>query len=497
MSVSGRRSFPAATPATQDLYRLLVLRKGGSDLLVAGERVPFTLPWVEIPRWERVAENVIAAVRKRYEISAVCLFSPELPPTTTDGEQPLYQVVETRETIAPPVGTRWLSLNSFPTHCFADGRDFGAITSMRRQIAEFQSGDAIGPFAIPGWIEELLSWVRQSIEPYGLRLTGEFRQLNASPRFALLRFETGKQAVWFKAVGEPNLREYPISVALSRHFPGFVPTVIATHPTWHGWLTTELAGRTLDNIGDACAWQCAAQSLAELQIDSVRTTDHLLEAGCRDVRVISLLNLVEPFMDVMLQLMERQPRTPPAILRRAQLQAVGRHIKDALSILEELDIPDTLGHLDFNPGNILCSEEQCIFLDWAEGYVGPPFLTLQYLLEHQSQMASCRALVPRHLVDHYASRWLCQVSSSAIAAALRIAPLLAVFTCAAASDWAGALDSGDERFSGYLRSLTRRMQRESAVLHGKQSRSAVSRQSISSPCSSESPREASQCPIQS
>ncbi len=491
MSLSSRSSLPAATPAaTRDLYRLLVLRKGGLELLVAGERVPFTLPWVEIPRWERVAENVIAAVRKRYEISAVCLFSPELPPTPTDDEQPLYQVMETREVIAPPLGTRWLSLNSFPTHCFADGRDSCAITSMRGQIAEFQSGKATGPFAIPGWIEELFSWVQDRIQPYGLRLTGEFRQLNASPRFALLRLETGKQAVWFKAVGEPNLREFPISLALSRHFPGFVPTVIATHPTWHGWLTTEFAGQTLDNVGDACAWQRAAQSLAELQIESVKTTDHLLDAGCRDVRVTSLLNLVDPFMDAMWQLMERQPRIPPAILGRAQLLTVGRHIKDALSILEELDIPDTLGHLDFNPGNILCSAEQCIFLDWAEGYVGPPFLTLQYLLEHQSQMACCRALVPRHLVDHYASRWLCQVSSSAIAAALRIMPLLAGFTCAVASDWDGALDSGEECLSGYLRSLTRRMQRESAMLHGEQSRSAVSRRSIRSPSLSESPEEA-------
>jgi len=52
--------------------------------------------------------------------------------------------------------------------------------------------------------------VQRAIEPYGLRLSGEFRQLNASPTFALLRLETTGQALWFKAVGEPNLREFPI-----------------------------------------------------------------------------------------------------------------------------------------------------------------------------------------------------------------------------------------------------------------------------------------------
>jgi hypothetical protein len=41
---------PVASQRTpQDLYRLLILRNGGSELLVASERPPFTLPCVEIP----------------------------------------------------------------------------------------------------------------------------------------------------------------------------------------------------------------------------------------------------------------------------------------------------------------------------------------------------------------------------------------------------------------------------------------------------------------
>ncbi len=96
----------AARPAPQDLYRLLVLRKNGSELLVASERPPFTLPRVEIPRWERVAENLTAAVRKRYGISAICLFTPEPSAATTDGDQPLYQVMETREARSRRLGKR-------------------------------------------------------------------------------------------------------------------------------------------------------------------------------------------------------------------------------------------------------------------------------------------------------------------------------------------------------------------------------------------------------
>jgi hypothetical protein len=450
----------AAQPAPQNLYRVLVLRKNGSELLVASERPPITLPCVEIPAWERVAENLTEAVRKRYGISAICLFAPELPKATTDGDPPLYQVMETREAaMRASAETSWLALDSISDQSFADEQDRAAITAMSRQIEEFQSGEAAGPFGRPGWIEELFSWVQPEIDRYRLRLNGEIRQLNASQTFALLRLETNGQAVWFKAVAEPNLREFPISVALSRLFPGFVPTVIATHPTWHGWLTTEFQGATLDEFPDACGWERAAQTLADLQIASVGMTDQLLEAGCRDLRASSLLRLVDPFIEAMSQVMEQQKKTPPPILRRKELQTLGTQIKDALSAWAQLNIPETLGHLDFNPGNILCSAEQCVFLDWAEAYVGPPFLSLQYLREHIVRLRREDIGLGTDVVTAYETKWRQILSPETVSAAMDLASLLAVFAYAAETN-SGRDPTGrrDPKTSVYLRSLTRRIQ---------------------------------------
>jgi hypothetical protein len=455
-------SVVAIPAVSTDLYRLLLLRKNGSELLVVGQQPPFTLPCVEVPKWERLAENMIAAVRKRYGLSAICLFTPESPGVTTDGGQPLYQVMETREAaVGAPDQKRWLRVNSFADQSFADGQDFAAMNAMLRQIGELQSGEAIGPFGRPGWIEELSSWVQHEIEPYGLRLNGEFRQLNASPTFALLRLETNVQAVWFKATGEPNLREFPISVALSRLFPGFVPTVIATHPAWHGWLTAEFPGSTLDEVPNACAWERAAQTLAELQVASVGKTDQLLDAGCQDVRVASLLALVDPFTEVMSQLMEQQQKTPPSILDRNELRTLGRQIKDVLSDLAELDFPDTLGHLDFNPGNILCSADQCIFLDWAEACAGPPFLTLEYLREHLVRLRRERTNLGADVVKPYETAWRRILSPETISAAQELAPVLAVFAYAAGTKvWQNSASLREPKVAAYLRSLTRRMHRE-------------------------------------
>jgi len=451
-----------APPVPQDLYRILLLRKNGSELLVTGKRPPFTLPCVEIPKWERVAENMNAVVGKRFGISSVCLFAPDLSVATTGKGQPLYQVMETRKAdVAAPEGTYWLPVDSFPDQSFADAQDSRALTNTLRQILEFENGESIGAFGKPGWIEALSSWAQHEVDLYGLCLSGEFRQLNASPTFALLRFETNRSAVWFKAVGEPNLREFPISVTLARLFPGFVPVVVATHPVWHGWLTTEFTGSTLDEVTDACAWERAAQTLGELQIASVGMTDQLLEAGCRDLRVTSLLTLVDPFLEAMSRLMERQQKTPPLVLDRDELLTLGSRIKEALSELAELGIPDTLGHLDFNPGNILWSADQCMFLDWAEAYVGPPFLTFEYLRTHLVRTQREDVGLSAGVINEYETKWRTALSPEVVAAALNLAPVLAVFVYAAGTEgWRNPTLLGEPRAAGYLRSLTRRMHGE-------------------------------------
>src|SRR5258708_13856109 len=126
----------------------------------------------------------------------MCRSMPELPAAATDGEGPLYQVIETREaSVTGSEETGWLPVDSFSDQLFADGQDFVAITDMLRQLTEFQSGSTVGPFGRPGWVEELFSWVQSAIEQYGLHLSGEFLQLNGRRTLPLPPLETNGQAV--------------------------------------------------------------------------------------------------------------------------------------------------------------------------------------------------------------------------------------------------------------------------------------------------------------
>jgi hypothetical protein len=463
-----------ASRVPQDLYRLVLLRKMGSELLVAGQRPFLTLPSVEIPRWTRLAENINAAVRKRYGISTVCLFTTEPRVEGLGGGDPLYEVMETTDFGTAPADMQWLAVAALSDRSFADGQDGVEVASAMRQICMFQRSEANGPFGRPGWINQLFAWAQVELDPYGLRLNREFRQLNASPTFALLRLQTNGRAIWFKAVGEPNLPELPITVALARLFPTFVPSLIAVRREWHAWLAEESEGRTLDSVSDGNAWRQAVSTFAGFQISSLGKTDELFKAGCKDFRGPFLLSQVDSFVQGMIGLMNQQTKSAPPIVARGELQWLGERIKEALSTMATFQIPETLGHLDPNPGNVVVSPDKCVFLDWAEGYIGPPFLTIEYFLEYLLQAWPANDVLRTSVSDAYWACWANVLPASVVTQCRELAPLIAAFACAAKiASFYGAGASGDPNIGAYLRSLTRRMQREAKLPVGRSQRCSI------------------------
>jgi len=442
----------------RDLYRILLVRKSGSEFLATNDQ-PITFPCLEIPRWERVAEHLNLALRQRYGLDGVCLFAPDLSVNTTDSVQPQYQVMHARRDAGPePEGTRWLAANAVSDVLFADRQDYLALAQAMGQMRQFREQRVYGPFGDPGWIDELFVWAQGELDAYGLRLTRDLQQLNASPTFALLRLKTNGSAVWFKAVGEPNLREFKISLTLSKLFPGFVPTVIATRKDWNGWLTTEFAGTPLDQTSDSSFWKQAVKTLALLQVESLGQSGQLLTSGCRDLRASRLLTLVDPFVDVISELMEEQPRTPPRSLGRDELRVLAREMKESLSEVNEIGIPDTLGSLDFNPGNILCSVDQCVFLDWAEAYVGFPFFTFEYLRRHLTRRLPEHAGLDLQVAQDYQTEWQSLLAPQEVAAALDKSAFLGVVAYSLGMEtWRNPELLRHPKTAGYLRSLARRM----------------------------------------
>jgi len=124
-------------------------------------------------------------------------------------------------------------------------------------------------------------------------------------------------------------------------------------------------------------------------------------------------------------------------------------------------MPNALGHLDLNPWNIIVSANGCVFLDWAEAYVGHPFFSLEYLLQHFRREVGEDAVLESEVVNAYTAPWRQLFSDDRTREALALTPLAAVFAYAAGTDeWKDETRLRDLSVVAYFRSLARRMNRE-------------------------------------
>jgi hypothetical protein len=445
-----------------ETYRAIVLGQCGDELLLVPASDGFVLPIVEIARWQRIAENLTVAMRKEWGQEVVCLFSPDADVSSGSPNGCNYQVMESCGPVAKSSsGIEWVGITSLSAAEFADPADYMAVRRSLSECTGHSDGVALGPFARLGWFRELQGWIEEVIGPLGFHLTGKFFQLNASPSFSLVRFETSGPAVWFKAVGKPNLCEFSITIALAKLLPQYVPAILAVQREWNGWLAWEAEGTNLGETQSTQLWKAAASALAKLQIKSIGRCKTLVASGARDLRESALLKLVRPYLDAMGQLMEKQAKVPPRLLAKNELKLLGEQIEEALCVSADLQIPDSLGHLDLNPGNVIVSESQCVFLDWAEAYVGNPLFSFQYLVEHFRGMAGVDVTTESGLTSAYIEEWQSLVSPEGLEEASALAPLLAVFAYAAANEaWSDQARIQDPKVAGYLRSLTRRIHRE-------------------------------------
>jgi len=449
-----------ATETHPDLIecRLIITRRKASEILFSTVHSGSSLPQVRVSRGVRFTEQLLARVRQDYLLETYCLSNqnPRSPDLLS------YAVLEARrQNDEAPSATTWISSQEAASLEALSAPDRSAISSSLEDLDRYTTEPETGPFARPGWIDELFRWVGEVTQPLGLRTTGRFEQLNAGPTFSLMRIETSGGALWFKATGEPNARELPISVSLDRLFPGYVPRVLGVHPTWNGWLSEETTGRTLDESSDSQAWAEAARTLAELQIASVPKTAMLIEAGCRNLTLRELSQRIDPFVHRMCDLMALQKKEPPQVLKHAELGSLGDCLKDALSRLEQHRMPSTLGHLDLNPGNIVVSPSGCRFLDWAEAFVTHPLFTFEYLSEHLRRRFPEAHVAREALAPAYLKPWESFFSREALAEAMVTSPLLAVFTYAVADKrWTSPEALDNPAVAGYFRSLTRSAYRQ-------------------------------------
>ena len=356
---------------------LVMLRHNDGEVVLEPDGDSFTIPVVEIPRRQRVPPHLLVAVARRYGLAANCRFSLAIHDRAPLGRWVVLEVPEDQ-----PVNGRQEWVNTRQIRWDSIEPDF-ARDLLRSALAEataYSTGALEGRFVRPGWLAEVICWARNSLAPYGIELLGPWLQFNMGPDFSLIRFDAYPGDIWFKAVDSAGLRELGITRRLWALGLPHLPSLLAAREDWRAWLMVGCRGSCLGRGASRSQWGYVAQGLAELQIASIPYSRELVEAGCQDLRTPVLADAIEAFLGQIANLMERQPANTPRKLNQGDLRLIEKRVKACCRELDLLQVPDTLGQSDLNPGNVQIDGSHVVFLDWMHGHVGHPFLTLEYLL---------------------------------------------------------------------------------------------------------------------
>jgi hypothetical protein len=415
-------------------------------LVEDGAETP-SLPRIVIPPWTRLGESVTAAIADRWHLASLLLSCAR-----DDFSSGLLAIVEVRSPVTNS------ELTPVPGSTIVEQLPPGLKNPLDRILHNRVPGSE--PFSRLGWLDEALTWIQASVPTSKIPFSGKTSQLNASGQFQLIRFDTERPpAYWLKATGHPNTHEYAITTFLASRTPEYLPRIVAARPNWNAWVMEE-HGQSLYHSLSLATAKTALVRLAELQQRWVGQEATLLAHGCHDHRLHALLTQIDAIIDYLDEAMRRQTSTKVAPMSRDRLVALGEILKDTCAATLELPIPDTLLHNDISPGSILFDGSTCVFSDWAEAYLGNPFLTLQQFCSHLERCRSEAVEWIPELRSLYGQCWLDRLGAFTVERALVLSPLLAVLSYFYAhGSWLEHPDFEDAHLAGYHRSMARIMER--------------------------------------
>jgi hypothetical protein len=448
------------------LVKLIIVDSETRVLLVRNAET-WSLPEVAIQRFTRIGYSATRAAKSKLGLDLFVILSVDLgvnsessPCTDTVA---LVARLQTAGTEVPD-NLAW----KYQIEAPLSDEDQSILRNALKEFQLYDSGVKVSSFGRYSSLDELRGWYLPYLEELSLRETG-IQQWNGDPWFALfqvnveptgeIRPETPK-ALWFKAVGEPNTREFAVTQALTQECPYWFPKVIATKPEWNGWLMQEVNGHELDEETDGRPWALTARILAKVQKRFIGREEELLSLGCRDWRIPRVIEALDPFFEDMQEIMQRQSLDGPRRFDRSELRELKTRCQDLCRRVEDVDVPYTIAHGDFSPHNVIVSNGWPVLIDWAEAYVSFPFISWEYFWNRMIKDHPEHSDWQERMHRNYAYRvWAPLLTKRRVDEGLKLSPAMAVLTLALYG-----IDDPEQRANRRAdrvkRSLVRRLHRE-------------------------------------
>ncbi len=428
--------------------RLVLIERHSTRILATAGAASHLLPRESIPTYTRTAEFITKAIDRRYGLNTIQLAL--LPEADNSGSCAVHEIIGVRQAL--PGSLSFAALDEFASSELTDGERATVRRIMRGEASE------LGRFANLGWLDKLLvkigSDLDQCVWPF-------IRHVNQGIDFCLLSItEATGRKTWFKAVGEPNRREYPLTVELTRRFPSYLPTILVTIPEWNGWVTEDVIGVPLNESDSICECEQALSALAVMQKAMASNAASLLALGAKNWTYARIASLLDPFFQEAHSAMQAWTAASSKPLTENELSQLRKDLESALKEFMNAGIPESLLHGDIGHGNVIATPDGPAFLDWAETYIGHPFMSAEHLLADLARSNPMFAKKQAALRSHYVSQWTAHAQPEDLEKVAALAPTVAAFVYAMTA-WDASHDRPDPTKAWPLiRSMLRRTKTE-------------------------------------
>jgi aminoglycoside phosphotransferase len=309
---------------------------------------------------------------------------------------------------SPPAGGHWIGRPALERLVLRVPQHRRVIEEWLTEVESGISTESLAAWERPGWLSMAKRWIADNLSLLGVGAIDGFRQFAGSPAHYLLEAQTSAGKFYFKAVGGELTHEQKLTCFLARLYPAHLPRIAAFDDELHWWLMYDVGGTALCEVHDLAQLEKVLRTFAEIQVDCIAHAEDLLALGCPEYRPVTLAGRIDWFFS---KLEEIEAKYTEGAIDKSTIDrhALSRRLKELSEQLVNHRIPPSLVHGDFGFSNIYTSDGACIYIDWAEGYVGNPFDVLalfSYYLERKSpDLKSSRARLRNAYFGPWSGYW--------------------------------------------------------------------------------------------
>ena len=400
-----------ASPSGADLplyYDLMIYDHTGGRLLLCPEGDGWSLPRFrpDVTDFRRV-HHINDDVKQRYGLESAVLRCVTHRQDWDRGLQyRLYALENSGEAVALRNGAVWMDVHEIPGLSFTTPAHQESIETGLQEVMTHRAPELRAPWAIPGWLDEATDWIQTQLQQLNIDVRGPVVQDRAWALSCILRLETSRGQVYFKAVPPFMAHEGRVVRELSRHAPDLVPSPLATDDG-RGWLLmSDFGSDALLRTPDLSRWEDALQRIAQLQVEQTSHVSEWLAQGVPDRGLSRMVQLTDPLMAISTQLLAG---ASPGLSETEVdgLRALPMKMKLLCAKLASYDVPHTLVHGDLG-GNIQLHGERYIVFDWTDVCIAHPFFEMTTLIDtvFDESVLPPQADVRTQLRDAYLAPWI-------------------------------------------------------------------------------------------